>query len=427
MSKIINFFGKNLCLEEGSVFDIDLKKDLPVHKVDKGENFVMMFGLNGKKVTKVNYGLILLYSIERFFLPIEEWGKVGVDFIDNDFNNYDSHNLTVRYPSGGIEHPNYEGFFYIPGYELNVINKDGRWIQLNRGVVRKPKVCPRRKLINKEYPYCYLTVNNKRAGSKALHRILALTFKNPPKNHRDLVVDHLNGVKYDFRLDNLEWVTFTTNNTRAVTNGLREDGTMILVKDLEDDSVSEYASLTMFARELGIHPQYVVDARTNPNQTYKKRWVIKDFDDARDWSEFEELAAYSDSFRVKARCIFTNEVQVFRTQHQAVVKTKVIKNALRQFFRNESDPCILNGYEFKKEHDNTPWTEFNEYQIEIYKRGLHRKTVVYEYTDLATKEVNVCYGWKPLHELTGVSKRTIINTGANGGVLARRFRLKILH
>jgi len=58
-------------------------------------------------------------------------------------------------------------------------------------------------------------------GEKRLvkqHRLLAQYFIQNPKNKTE--VNHINGVKYDNHLENLEWVTRSENTKHAYDNGL---------------------------------------------------------------------------------------------------------------------------------------------------------------------------------------------------------------
>lgn len=55
---------------------------------------------------------------------------------------------------------------------------------------------------------------------QSVHRLMALAFIPNPENKPQ--VNHINGVKSDYSLENLEWVTESENQQHAVDTGLRE-------------------------------------------------------------------------------------------------------------------------------------------------------------------------------------------------------------
>lgn len=103
----------------------------------------------------------------------------------------------------------------IQGYEgLYEISSFGRIKSLPKNGSKKEMFL---KLDGGQYPHINLNKNNKHRRVK-LHRLLAIHFIPNPNNHP--IVNHKNGKKSDYRLDNLEWCTDRQNRLHAYATGL---------------------------------------------------------------------------------------------------------------------------------------------------------------------------------------------------------------
>ena len=95
-------------------------------------------------------------------------------------------------------------FVPIPDCDGYFINKNGEILSKKR---KKHKILKQRKT---EYGYMriHLTINDKGKHLR-VHRLLALTFIDNPNNHK--MVDHINRIRDDNRLENLRWVNRCQN------------------------------------------------------------------------------------------------------------------------------------------------------------------------------------------------------------------------
>ncbi len=99
-----------------------------------------------------------------------------------------------------------ETFKNIPDYDRYAVSNIGRVINNKTGRILKPG-------FNK---HGYLQVSlykDGKAKSYLLHRLIALAFLENVDN-KDLV-DHINNIKHDNRLENLRWATMAENNQNA--------------------------------------------------------------------------------------------------------------------------------------------------------------------------------------------------------------------
>lgn len=102
----------------------------------------------------------------------------------------------------------------IEGYTSYFINKNNDIISTkwNKEKILKPHNN------NRGYQdYCF--VENKKRTHILRHRIIAKAFiPNPDKKP---IINHINGIKTDNRIENLEWCTYSENEQHAHRTGLK--------------------------------------------------------------------------------------------------------------------------------------------------------------------------------------------------------------
>lgn len=147
---------------------------------------------------------------------------------------------------GKQESKKYPGFYCIPTYPGYIVNSEGR--VLNEETDDE---------LNIGFYGWYKTVSIK-GISVGVHRLLALAFlPEPDYPVEELDVNHIDGVKLNNSIDNLEWATRSENCLHAYKTGLRTDNVVVLVKDLRDGSIARYYSLQECARAFGLNGAHI--------------------------------------------------------------------------------------------------------------------------------------------------------------------------
>lgn len=105
------------------------------------------------------------------------------------------------------------GFFAIPGYSQYLISRDGIVFEIAKNRTKAIK------MNGGDYPTVYVFSDaTGRNRAVDLHRLLALAFMPIPDTGEIMEVDHKDGNRSNYSLDNLEWVTKTENYMRGRRN-----------------------------------------------------------------------------------------------------------------------------------------------------------------------------------------------------------------
>lgn len=107
------------------------------------------------------------------------------------------------------------GFFYFPDDKRLCVDRQGNVANVETGKVRRGYTSPETGGV-----IIFVTSPDGKAKSYTVHRIVARTFIGRPSRHTakdisELEVNHVNGIRFDNRIENLEWVTPTENKLHS--------------------------------------------------------------------------------------------------------------------------------------------------------------------------------------------------------------------
>lgn len=410
--------------ETGSV--VNVLTNLPVVESmhSDGKRKLMLKRQDGN-YKPVESGLFILWAFDKFWLPKQYWDKATYWFHDDEDKSHRHKNLYVLHKEpieyNGYTHGSNETFYYVPGYELNAINWQGQIIRLATGTFYNPSD----ECLENPDDYIYVRTNKKpgKQTNLMLHRLMALTFNEPPINYPKLHVDHLNGMKNDFLSHNLQWVTPKENIERAILNNQRADTKTTLVKVIATGEVHNFVSAARAAEFMGITPKLL-----NRNFSIKKhivdtRYLVKYEDDAREWDELKTATGSYKCNGVKAKNILTGEISVFSSIRETSKQLKISESAVVSTLI-QGEVKFLKQYELKDAEDETEWSVFPEHKIELARRGLSYNTKVYDLINTLTGVVERHYDLKELAKQLGVIPRNIWYAANRNGVIHRTYKVK---
>lgn len=108
----------------------------------------------------------------------------------------------------------------INGYEDYEVSSFGNVKSLGNEFTRKERIL-KKGTIKNGYEIVVLTKNKKRK-TLYVHRLVACEFINNAEDKRE--VNHINSIKNDNRVINLEWTTTSENSLHAFKNNLKAKG-----------------------------------------------------------------------------------------------------------------------------------------------------------------------------------------------------------
>lgn len=139
------------------------------------------------------------------------------------------------------------------------------------------------------------------AFSYHVHKLVALTWLERPDSDITLfTVNHKDGIKKNNVADNLEWVSYSDNSKHAYKSGLRVDNNPVLVKDLRDNNILDFYSISECARYFNKNPSLIHSYLKNSNVIRMNYYVF--IRKGQDWPDLSKDDLYSD-FKNKPRML----------------------------------------------------------------------------------------------------------------------------
>lgn len=139
---------------------------------------------------------------------------------------------------------NYEGLYQVSNF--------GEVKSLNYNKTKKEKILKQRKLPN---GYCRITlVKSKKKSEFYIHSLVAQTFISNPHNYKE--INHINEIKDDNRVGNLEWCSHKYNLNYGNRN--KKYSKPIIQYNLNKNIIKEYDSATIASKITSINRNCII-------------------------------------------------------------------------------------------------------------------------------------------------------------------------
>lgn len=265
----------------------------------------------------------------------------------------------------------------------------------------------------KTYGNCKNSKSNKyylNAFSYQIHRLVALAWLPRPSVMNDSMwVNHKDGIKSHNYASNLEWCTPSENAIHAYQNGLRDDNTPILVKDLRNDKVIEFYSLQACARHFQKNGALIHHYLKNSSKIRFGYFVL--IRKGQDWPNLtkDDLdKSQSNSLKVlQAFNLETEQTMLFESISQAANFICVKPDTLRMHLKRYGEKPYF-GLSFKEVTDYSLKEEIvKRRHAQVGKPSAKRKPLPVVVIDMETKEEKNWDSLETFSASVGVSKNTI--------------------
>jgi hypothetical protein len=324
---------------------------------------------------KYEIALIMLVSFNKLKIGKHLWRKITFDYKDGNIKNTVLNNLSYHFTDGPLEVEELPGFYYLPFYTRYAIKRDGTLININQGNIKswsRTNACEKR---NSTGGYRYTRVLSDSGQTKILyrHRALGLVFLNYGNDPSALVVNHIDGKPENDDLDNLEWVTYSENNSHAYKTGLRPNSSKpVLVKNRKNGIEERFESITECAKRYDFSSRSSLERRIKKgvDKAYTDNLIFK-YDDGKPWPIIKTDHIYSrkGNGAVVAKNIFTNTLYVFNDLKECGEFIE-INNSYSHLFNHVNNEAFvpINGYVCRYLKDNIEWPKYTHRHLLTFKK-----------------------------------------------------------
>lgn len=281
-----------------------------VTRTDLNEPVVELY--DGLCNYKIKISVLLAIITKRIRIPYSLWKELDVLYVDKNPENFNPGNTVWKFPKGGLRVNQSSDFCYIPGFSRYSVNKEG---DVFTHITNRPLS---RYTDQMGYWMYGLTPDVGNRTIMGMHRAIALAHVPYHENVDSLDVNHLDGIKSNNKLDNLEWASRKRNCDHAYSTGLRTDNIEVSVRNSFNGEIKSYYSLEECARNVNMDGETIrLRIRSSGQKVYPPGLQFKASSDNTDWKEvtdpLAEMRKAGFPIPIMATHCNTNQTFIFKT------------------------------------------------------------------------------------------------------------------
>lgn len=204
------------------------------------------------------------------------------------------------------------------------------------------------------------------------HRLLLLTFKRQEMLNSNMVANHLNGIKGDDRIENLEWCSQRENAEHAALIGISTGCTPLTTRNVRTGEIAKYASAVRCMESTGLSRDAILyRVRCGETKVFPEGYQYRAGHSDEPWyipSDPErEIQLAGNGRPVCLRDIQTGSESVIPTLTEL---TEIINRSMASasiWLNSTFHPLIEGRYQIKWLDDTRPWREIEERELSYFK------------------------------------------------------------
>lgn len=314
-------------------------------------------GLLGRLESEISVSVANMVALayKTPWFPLRHIGeRANVIPIDGNPDNVHPENLLWKYHPEGIPADGAPELFYIPGFSMYLIKRDGTVVNSVSGKIKQSYIS--------DSNYVQISITGEAGNSSrniGIHRLLALTFIPYDVTVRTDQVNHKNINRTDNRIENLEWVSISENIKHA--RAARK------LKSLERQEQKAYIK------------KYKIDA-----------------------PYLEKLQNTTKSIPVESKNIWTDEVRQFGSISEAAKELMLDPETTRLSLAIGSRRVVGRRYIFRRVGEQ--WPNLTKEDVRIGYDGQARKVIA---KNITTGELTTFVSAAEAIRQLGVSKKIV--------------------